>query len=120
MTSTRKPGAQPGNTNAFKHGFYSRFFKGGEISDLDGVTADLTSEINMMRVVISRALDVFGSDDPVNAEQWIKFMNALSVACGRVASLTRTMQTLAGQDQNGNSVLSQALADALKDWKLPK
>jgi hypothetical protein len=45
-------GGQPGNTNALKHGFYSRRFRDIEFSDLDVITvADLQNEIAMMRVL---------------------------------------------------------------------
>lgn len=49
----RNRGGQPGNTNALKHGFYSRRFRDIEFSDLDVITvADLQNEIAMMRVLM--------------------------------------------------------------------
>ena len=35
MTAKRNRGAQPGNVNALKHGFYSQQFRNGELADLD-------------------------------------------------------------------------------------
>jgi hypothetical protein len=53
--SGRRPGGQPGNRNALKHGFYSKLFKPGELDDLNAVLADgLTDEIAMLRVVVRR------------------------------------------------------------------
>jgi hypothetical protein len=54
---SRNKGAQPGNTNALKHGFYSRFFKEGEVTDLSSLAPDLTDEIAMLRVITRRLLD---------------------------------------------------------------
>ena len=34
---SRKRGAQPGNTNALKHGFYARAYRSGELNDLDAM-----------------------------------------------------------------------------------
>ena len=49
--TARKRGGQPGNSNAWKHGFYSRSFTKLEAKDLKVVTSlDLTNEIIMLRV----------------------------------------------------------------------
>jgi hypothetical protein len=51
----RKRGAQPGNRNAFKHGFYSDQFKQAERNSLSLVQpADLTDEIQLFRVQLRR------------------------------------------------------------------
>jgi hypothetical protein len=52
---TRKRGAQSGNRNAFKHGFYSDQFKLAERMSLSQVApADLTAEIELFRVQLRR------------------------------------------------------------------
>ena len=33
----RKQGAQPGNLNAFRHGFYSKLFQPLDAEDLEGI-----------------------------------------------------------------------------------
>jgi hypothetical protein len=51
----RKRGAQSGNRNAFKHGFYSDQFKLAERLSLSQVAqADLTAEIELFRVQLRR------------------------------------------------------------------
>jgi hypothetical protein len=51
----RKRGAQSGNRNAFKHGFYSDQFKLAERLSLSQVAqADLTAEIELFRVELRR------------------------------------------------------------------
>jgi hypothetical protein len=47
----RKRGAQPGNLNAFRHGFYSKLFKPLNAEDLEGIfSTSLEEEIAMLRV----------------------------------------------------------------------
>jgi len=46
----RKGGGQPGNTNALKHGFYSRRFCDLELGDFESSLGDdLQSEVAMLR-----------------------------------------------------------------------
>jgi hypothetical protein len=55
MAMTRKRGAQPGNRNAIKHGFYSEQFKHAEKMSLGQVEqADLSNEIELFRVELRR------------------------------------------------------------------
>ena len=55
----RKSGGQPGNLNAFKHGFYSRRFRALELSDLSEVLTDnLDDEIALLRVIIRRVFEM--------------------------------------------------------------
>jgi len=54
-----QPGAQPGNSNALKHVFYSRRFSNSECLDLETLSQDgLGSEIAMLRIVARRVLDL--------------------------------------------------------------
>jgi hypothetical protein len=62
--ANRKRGAQPGNLNALKHGFYSRSFLDLENTDLEAMLAqDLESEIAMLRVVVRRAFELSTAPD---------------------------------------------------------
>jgi hypothetical protein len=53
--------APKGNTNALKHGFYSRRFKQQEIYDLDMLSGtdlpNLTSELDLLRVALLRTFE---------------------------------------------------------------
>jgi hypothetical protein len=54
----RRRGAQPGNKNALRHGFYSRQFKAEEIKRLDEQDpTDVKAEIELLRVVLDRLTD---------------------------------------------------------------
>jgi hypothetical protein len=51
----RKPGGQPGNQNALKHGFYSRYFSPLEVEELQVSSIDgLNHEVVLLRVMIRR------------------------------------------------------------------
>jgi hypothetical protein len=62
-TTVKKRGAQPGNTNALQHGFYSRQMHSGEIADLSAITPDLNGEIAMLRVLANCAVEVVTNAD---------------------------------------------------------
>jgi hypothetical protein len=53
----RKPGAQPANRNALKHGFYSRYLHRKELSDIKRrLSGNLAEEQTLLRVLIQRTL----------------------------------------------------------------
>ena len=109
----RRRGAQPGNTNALKHGFYSRYFKAGELEDLETIASDLTAEVALLRVTSRRLFErltaMEDAGDQFNIENYTALTALLSACSVRLASLMRTNQVLTG---NGTD-LGEALADAL-------
>ncbi len=113
----RKRGAQPGNTNALKHGFYSRQFRELELADLEAVlTRGLESEIAMLRVVIRRVLELAGGID--DFEQARDALSALGSAAARLATLLRTQKTLLGDTDYVSQAISNGLQDVLKEFKI--
>jgi hypothetical protein len=55
----RKKGAQPGNGNALRHGFYSRSFTRSDMSSLDSdVKGEFHDEINLARVNANRLAEL--------------------------------------------------------------
>lgn len=106
--TARKRGAQPGNLNALSHGFYSRAFQTGELSDLDAqLTQGLQDEITMLRVVTRRVLAL--ANDQHDLATATAALGALGIAATRLAGLLKT-QRLLGQD---GSESTRAIADAL-------
>jgi len=89
----RKTGAQPGNTNALKHGcFYSRRFNPLEVNDLDvALREGVEDEIALLRVTIRRVFDLANEkgEDP---ETWFKALSTLGLASTRLAGLVRTQE----------------------------
>jgi len=112
-----KKGAQPGNTNALKHGFYSGQFQDGEIADLDVLLADgLQDEINMMRVMTRRLLKLADGEDTM-AEQ-ANILGVLGLASTRLAGLLRTQRVLSGESSEVKSAISQALSEIVEEMKI--
>ena len=66
----RKPGGQPGNLNAFKHGMYSRRYKALEIADLSAVLQNnLEDEIMLLRIIMRRVF-TYADQDADTLEAW--------------------------------------------------
>jgi hypothetical protein len=111
----RKPGAPLGNTNALKHGFYSKQFRASETRDLDAVQADLDSEIAMLRVVMRRLLERTTETPPENLEQWSACLSTLSRASARLATLLRTNAILCGDSSSVSAALSGVLSEVVSE-----
>jgi hypothetical protein len=112
METKRKRGAQPGNQNALKHGFYSRAFRQLEMSDLQSVLAGLEGEIQAMRIFTRRVLDLAdGVDDLKTA---IQMLYALGTATNNTASLLKVHSKLSG-DGGMAEALSQAIREVLEE-----
>jgi hypothetical protein len=113
----RKPGAQPGNGNALRHGFYSRRFRGQEHRDLEnGLQDGLQDEINLLRVQIRRLADL--AEGQTDLKEAIQTLTAIGLGCTRLAGMLRTQREL-GEDENDlTKAINEAVEDILKDWKL--
>jgi hypothetical protein len=131
MPVKKRKGAQPGNLNALKHGFYSRSFKELENSDLEAMLAqDLESEIAMLRVVVRRAFELStapaeedgepGQDLDAQAKLGtaIHVMNSLGMASIRLGSLLKIQAMLGKREGDIGAVISEALKEVARDLKL--
>jgi hypothetical protein len=99
VRTKKKPGGQPGNLNALKHGFYSRALKQAQSLELDEAATiavdDLSGEIALLRQRILVLLEA--SPDK---------LELLCLATRAIANLTRTQYHLKGSD-------AAQLADAM-------
>ena len=114
--SKRRRGAQPGNMNALKHGFFSDQFKDTEIRDLDAIVAkDLASEIAMLRVVTRRVMEL--ADGVESLDDAMNVLGALGMASMRLAALLKAQRLLCGEGggQNVAQAISQALSEVVKE-----
>ena len=118
MPATRRRGAQPGNTNALIHGFYSRQMHAGEIADLSAISPDLNGEIAMLRVLANRAVTAVNDATDLTVDDWSKLLNSIGSAFIKISALTRTQAILSGENESVDSALSRALATVLKDWEV--
>ena len=114
MARTR--GGQPGNSNAVKHGFYSRKFRDLESQDLETVLREgLGDEIALMRVMIRRVFD-FANDNAGDLDSWTGTLSALGAASTRLAGMLRTQKLLGASDSDALNALSKALAEVTSEF----
>ena len=93
----RKRGGQPGNTNAFKHGFYTKNFSLAERRGLETVKGVvLGDEIALLRVLIRRFAEQIQSSQDVAPSESAQHLAVVSEAMLRLASLLRTDHMLGG------------------------
>jgi len=58
MSLSRRPGGQPGNKNALKHGFYTRSFKKRDLNGVEETSAkSLAEEIALIRIFTRRLVE---------------------------------------------------------------
>jgi len=96
----RKRGGQPGNKNAYKHGFYSRRFRALELSDLSIVLTDnLDDEIALVRVIMRRLFSI-ANKEAKTLDDWKSVLFAIGSASTRLARLIRT-QYLISNNKGG-------------------
>jgi len=114
MTS-RQRGAQPGNNNALKHGFYSREFRSVEMQDLEVIECSLENEIAGLRVAGRRMMELTKDiEEPMKA---VSTLNMFGANCQRVARLLQVHATLSGGSNDVMSAISAALDEAWKELK---
>jgi len=113
----RKSGGQPGNTNALKHGLYSRRFHTAELAALQSMPAvGLQDEIDLIRVVMRRVFEQ-ACGETLDLEGWSKTLGALGRAASNIATLLRAQGQVAGKNSEVAAALSQALADVLREFE---
>ena len=114
----RKPGGQPGNTNALKHGFYSRRFRKLEHDDLDAINDDLDNEITLLRVYMRRLLDK-AEEEEETIEDLKENLELLGLTSTRIAALLRTRALLTGnQDETAHNAIQKALSEVITELQL--
>jgi hypothetical protein len=106
----RRRGAQPGNKNALRHGFYSALFTGEEKAALDVITErDLESEIVMARVAARQMFKLFKTETVPSLKA--QLFDLLTSANVKLATLLRTQKLLRGEGASAADLLIQAIAE---------
>jgi hypothetical protein len=116
----RSRSAQHGNTNAVKHGFYSRKFREAEISELDAsMSAGLVDEIAAIKVTMRRLFEVASDQQEDNLDDLANLLTLMSQTGVKLASMMRTQKMLGGdQDQEIANAVTSALRQVMKGWKI--
>ena len=113
--SPRTRGAQPANTNALKHGFYSRHFRKSDLTDLDTHQfTGLTDEATLLRIFMRRVIEAALKDS-----ETYNPLAVLRLICLGSATLTRMLkvhQQVFDPLSQSDKLLDQALAEIQKDW----
>ncbi len=113
----RRRGAPDGNTNALKHGFYSRRFKKSELVDLDGHEfTGLQDEIVMLRVIIRRMVEM--SKDAGDFAQNIILLRGICHASDSLTRLLKTEVLLFSKKDELSDAIQQALVEVTDEMKL--
>ena len=103
----RRKGAQPGNHNALRHGYYSSLFKAAERRLLDQLPlTDLSAEIELIRVTNKRflqALAATGGD--LDFETQLTALRAVNLSAHSIATLLRAHALTAAVNRDVADVL---------------
>ena len=115
----RKRGGQPGNTNAWKHGFYAKNFTLAERRGLQAVEGVfLGDEIGLLRVLIRRFAEQIQSSQGVAINESAMHLAVISDAMLRLASLLRTDRMLGGSECNNLAIqLENAMSSILEEQR---
>lgn len=115
----KKPGAQPGNKNALRHGFYANKFTQDENERLDGQQAtDLTAEIALMRVFMDRLAGqidfdpIFLNDANGNTlrdTHYLQQLNTMTAIATSLGTLSRTEYLIRGKSEGVQKSILEAL-----------
>jgi hypothetical protein len=112
----RKSGAQPGNINALKHGFYSRRFTNLEIKDLKTILpANLEDDIALHRVMSRRMFD-FADKKAKTLDEWATVHFAIGSSTARICTLKRIQFLLTGD--KGDLKTRMIIDSATKNGRL--
>lgn len=110
----RKPGGQPGNTNALKHGLFAGpNFHPTKITDITiDATPDLTAEIILMRTMMQRVINTAkANEDEASMSELCQTLNTLGIATVRTATLMRTQEALRHRAADMATLICEAIHD---------
>jgi hypothetical protein len=93
----RRPGGQPGNTNAIKHGFYSPRIRQNQSGHPHRVKyTGVRDEIDLLRMSIRRVVD--WGEDIQSLPDALTFLRILALASISLSRLVRAQQVIADSD----------------------
>jgi hypothetical protein len=107
-TPKRRRGGQPGNSNALRHGFFSRSFTETEMHDLDeNIKGEFIDEIALARVNASHLAELLKDYQNISLDDFVSASNALNNYLDRIQSLSRAQRFM----YRNQTTLEQALAE---------
>jgi hypothetical protein len=112
MPSKRRKGAQPGNTNAIKQGWYSSRFTPTELADLEMLltTTGLDDEIHLFRVNLRRLWYKANGEDE-SKQDLSDTLNDTGLGIVRLASVMRTNEAFTRRQTDVAGLLAEAIQE---------
>jgi hypothetical protein len=105
----RRRGAPPGNTNAFKHGYYAHVRRHRQVN----TTEDLMQEIAFLRALVRRLYQQSRSE--MTLPELLNVLRVLSLASGSLKRLLDTQQNLKITHPSYRQMLQEALDNAMNE-----
>ena len=105
-TAKRKRGGQTNNKNAYKHGFYSKYFSSFEKKVLSEIPlTDVTDVIDLMRVSTGRFLEAYtASLEELDYEGKLSAFRSIGMNAGVIASLVRIQVSTSKNVRQANEI----------------
>ena len=93
--TTKSRGGQPGNLNALKHGYYSRYMDLDPHDNRNCINTDVTlyREIGLLRTLVKRSIDRIS--DNIDGDGWINeylFISQLALRVGQLVTMQSKIQ----------------------------
>ena len=107
-TPRRHRGAQPGNANALRHGFYSKSFTDAEMGRIDkDIEGEFIDEIALARTNAARLAELLKDYKNMSLDDVVSASNALNNYLDRIQSLSRAQRFM----YRNQTTIEQALAE---------
>jgi hypothetical protein len=107
----RNRGGQPGNSNALRHGFYSKSFTEAEMRRLDrDIEGEFIDEIALARTNAARLAELLKDYRSMSLDDVVSASNALNNYLDRIQSLSRAQRFM----YRNQTTLEQALEELSK------
>jgi len=112
-TDRRASGAQPGNRNALKHGFYSRLLLPDEKKSLNGDSlGQLNDEITMLRALLYRTVKSFRENPPTSFMEHVRALRAVTLAINCLQGTIRAQKDVYNE---GGHTMDELMDKALQE-----
>ena len=113
----RHGGGQPGNTNALKHGFYTRRFHKRDISGVETTSLkNLTEEIALIRIFIRRMVESAVQEPDYYND--IDILRAICLASGTITRVIKAQTFINSEPTDFYDDVDRAIAKITEMWHL--
>ncbi len=117
MPSPRHRGAPPGNTNALKHGFYTRRFKKHDLTGVEETNVKgLAEEIALIRIFTRRLVE--SCDPTADMYDLAGILRAICLASTSITRIIRAQSLLAGDHSEFSLAVDEAIRQLINELGL--